>query len=72
MKRPILQAKAKVIDLTKDKMILGGLVLLAGLMAIAVFSSSAHAKVQPTWSSYSVGEDETKVPFQLKSQKLGH
>lgn len=72
MKRPIAIAKAKVIDLKKDKMILGALALLAGLMAIAVFSSTAHAKVQPAWSSYSVGEDEIKVPFQLKSQKLGH
>lgn len=70
MKRPT--AKAKAIDLKKDKMIIGGLALLAGLMAMAFFSTSAHAKVPHSWSSYSVGEDEIKLPFQLKSQKLGH
>ncbi len=70
MKHPT--TKAKVIDLKKDKIILGGLALLAGLMAVALFSSSAQAKVPHSWSSYTVGEDEIKVPFQLKSQKLGH
>lgn len=70
MKRPM--TKAKAIDLTKDKIILGGLALLAGLMAIAVFSSNVYAKTPHIWKSYSVGEDETKVPFQLKSQMLGH
>jgi len=70
MKRPT--TKAKAIDLKKDKMIIGGLALLAGLMAMALFSASAQAKVPHSWSSYSVGEDEIKVPFQLKSQKLGH
>ena len=72
MKRPTLKAKAKVIDQTKDKMILGGMALLAGLMALALFSSSTHAKGPRLWSSYSVGEDESKLPFQLKSQMLGH
>lgn len=70
MKRPT--AKAKVIDLKKDKMIIGGLALLAGLMALALFSSSVQAKVPHSWSSYSVGEDEIKLPFQLKSQMAGH
>lgn len=70
MKRPTVKAKA--IDLTKDKIILGGLALLAGLMAIAVFSSSANAQVPHTWNPYSVGENENKVPFKLKSQMLGH
>lgn len=70
MKRPT--AKAKAIDLRKDKIILGGMALLAGLMALAVFSSTAHAKVPHTWNSYSVGEDEAHVPFKLKSQQLGH
>lgn len=70
MKHPT--TKAKAIDLKKDKMILGGLALLAGLMAVALFSSSAQAKVPHSWSSYTVGEDEIKLPFQLKSQKLGH
>ena len=71
MKRPIATAKTKAIDLTKDKIILGSLALLAGLMALAVFSSSSEAKV-PAWSSYCVGEGEVKLPFKLKSQKLGH
>ena len=71
MKRPMTKVKAKAIDLTKDKMIWGGIALLAGLMAAALFASNSQATV-PTWSSYSVGEDEVKLPFKLKSQKLGH
>lgn len=74
MKSPIVTAetKAKTIDLTKDKIILGSLALLAGFMALAVFSSSSSEAKVPTWSSYSVGEDEVKLPFKFKSQKLGH
>lgn len=70
MKRPM--TKAKAIDLKKNKILLGGLALLAGLMAAALFSTSAHAKVPRIWNSYSVGEGEIKLPFHLKSQKLGH
>lgn len=71
MKRPTVQAKAKAIDLTKNKIILGGMALLAGIMAMAIFST-AHAKTPHSWNSYSVGEDENKLPFRLKSQLLGH
>lgn len=69
MKRPT--AKAIAIDLKKDKILMGGLALLAGLMAMALFSSTTQAKT-PSWSSYSVGENESKLPFMLKSQLVGH
>jgi hypothetical protein len=64
--------KAKAIDQTKDKIILAGMALLAGLMALAIFSSSSHANSSLAWNSYSVGEDENRLPFKLKSQILGH
>lgn len=72
MKKIRAQAKAKAVDTTKDKIIFGGLALLAGLMAMAMFSSTTQAKTPKTWSSYSVGEGNTKLPFKLKSQLLGH
>lgn len=72
MKRP--STKAKAIDLKKDKMIIGSLALLVGLMTMAFFSISAQAKtkIPQLWSSYSVGEGEMKFPLQLSSQKMGH
>ena len=70
MRVPI--TKAKAIDLKKDKIVLAGLALFAGLMAMAVFSSSAHSKGLPSWQAHSQGEDEVKVPFLLNSQTLSH
>lgn len=59
MKRPTLKAKAIAVDLKKNKMIVGGLALLAGLMAMTLFSSNAQAK-------------DAKFPFQLTTQKLSN
>ena len=72
MKRPTV--KAKVIDLKKEKekMIIGVMALIAGIMAMTLYSLSAQAKTPHPWSSYSIGEAEMRFPLQLRSQKLGH
>ena len=72
MKGPTTKAKAIDLKKEKDKMIIGGMALLAGLMALALFSISAHGKTPNSWSAYSIGENELKFPFQLRSQILGH
>jgi hypothetical protein len=70
IKRPI--TKAKAIDLKKDKLVLGGLALLAGLMAAAFFSTSVHAQTVRKWLPHGQGENSIKIPFQLNTQKLSH
>lgn len=70
MKGP--QTKAKVIDLKKQKIAMAGLALLVGLAAVALISSSAKASEPNGWTAHSQVDEETKLPFELKSQKLNH
>ncbi len=72
MKRPTVKAKAIDLKKEKEKIIIGGMALIAGLVALALFSLSAQAKDHDSWNSYSVGEGETIFPFHLRSQLLGH
>lgn len=67
------KTKAQAIDLKKDKIVLAGLALLAGLMAVVAFSSNAHASIiNSSWAPHVQGENEIKLPFPLKPQKLDH
>lgn len=77
-KRP--QAIAKAIDQKKDKMLMAGLALLGGLMAAALFSSTAKASsltknlanLTGKTSGNSTGKKDIKIPFDLNAQKFSH
>lgn len=77
-KRP--QAIAKAIDQKKDKMLMAGLALLGGLMAAALFSTSAKAStitknlsnLTGKTSGKTSGKKDLKMPFDLNSAKLSH
>lgn len=68
MKNP----RAKAIDVTKDRILYAGAALLVGLVAAALFSSNAHAKSADANRQKQKFQDEIKLPFELKSQKLSH
>ena len=84
MKNSKVTAKAKAIDTTKEKILYAGAALLAGLMAAAIFSTPArantatvkqeqgHNKAESEWTPHIQIQDEIKLPFTLKSQKLSH
>ena len=72
MNRPTVKAKAIDLKKEKDKMVIGVMALIAGIMAMTLYSLSAQAKAPHTWNSYSIGEGEMRFPLQLRSQTLGH
>jgi hypothetical protein len=75
MKDPIrkpAQAKAIAHDLKKDKIFKAGLALLGGLMAAALFSSSAHAHTKTPRALHSHGEDDLKSMPDLMLHKFSH
>lgn len=74
------RVKTKTIDTTKDRILYTGLALLVGVLAAAFFSTAARAenalvkKGRPLeeWTPHIQIQDEVKLPFDLKSQKLSH
>lgn len=74
-----LQAKAQAIDSKKDKIVLAGITLVVGLMALAIFSSNVKAEDQKVqtkpigqWDPHLQVQDDVKLPLKLKTQKFGH
>jgi hypothetical protein len=72
MKRRLAQAKAMVIDQKKDKIMKAALALLGGLMAAALFSTSAHAHVKSPRAFHAHEEDDIKPPAGHKIPKFNH
>ena len=71
---------AKAIDQKKDRILMAALALLGGLMAAALFSTSAKASsltrnlsdLAGKSSGKSSSENDFKMPFDMNLQKLTH